>query len=337
MFFWMFFLLLNWKFCFYKNGRSTFGDIVIAAICYAAGGYIYVFIESCYSSTMGYLTTSFNEADAASYVRSLIAKKPYVITTAVCYHLEARYREVSYRDANGNTAYRTETYLERVNTWTGTHFFNFDFWKDNSDTNNIPLPKSGDILRIKLIKEIVFANEATRYSFTKQKQEFENSNRHRDTHMDITTDFNIARFKEHIMAYDPQTEIPCWMNKYCFVLWSILFLSWPFRIMLQCNTKKCFFKFLKEISIVPLETITQQPSAPSAENYPSQPCDISTVHYPDNDMTSPSNMMPSTSQPQVGEAPPTNLEAIGHSFFCQQQKPDSKLIGNQNNGYDHDS
>ena len=287
---------------------------------------------------MGYLKTNFDESNAENYVRSLIVKKPSVITTAVCYHFETRTRQVSFTDANGNTQYRTETYQERVDTWTGAHSFIFEFWKDNSDTNNIPLPKSGDKLRVKLTKEIEFSNEETKLSFLEQKERFASDNRHRDTHMDIETDFDIADFKEHMMAYDPQFGIPCWMNKECFVVSVFLCLSWPYRIVLQCATKKCFFKVLKEISIVPLETITKQPSAPPFNNHPPQ--QTNTVQYPDNDMTSSSSMMPFYSQPPIGEAPPAYIDAIqmnevadSRSPLHDQQQTAPNLIGNKNSGY----
>ncbi|MEO0686480.1 MAG: hypothetical protein AAFY76_15935, partial [Cyanobacteria bacterium J06649_11] len=126
------------------------GTILVAAYIFVGLGYLYVLIESCFSSVMGYLKMSFDSANAEQYVRSLLAKKPSVVTTAVCYHYETRYRTVTYTDANGNTQTRTETYQERVNTWTGAHVFVFDYWRDNSDTSNIPNPLFGEIIRVKL-------------------------------------------------------------------------------------------------------------------------------------------------------------------------------------------
>ena len=325
MLFWILFLIVNYIFGIYKIGPSTFTFIIVAAILYAICGYIYVMIESlCCSSTMGYLKTNFDESNAENYVRSLIAKEPIVMTTAICYHFETRTRTTSYRDANGHTQHRTETYQERVNTWTGAHVFNFNFWKDNSDTNNIPLPKSGERLRIKLAKEVVFSNEETKLSFLEQKERFASENRHRDAHMDIATDYGIAQFKEHIMAYDPQSGIPSWMNIKCFVLSVLLCLSWPYRIFLQSTTKKRRFTILKEISVVPLETIIQQPSTLIVDNLYPQLSDGSDVKYPGNDIKSPSKTMPVNPHPQVSEVPPAYIEVIQMNEVAN---------GNKNSGY----
>lgn len=259
VFFWVALLLLNMLVDFKDYGKYTMGTIIVAAYLFAAFGYLYVLVESCFSSVMGYLKMSFDKANAEQYVRSLLAKKPSVITTAVCWHYETRYRTVTYTDANGNTQTRTETYQERVNTWTGTHVFTFNYWRDISDTSNIPNPQFGEILRVKMSKVISFANDETSQEFTKQTTKFIDDNRHRDVYIDYGTDFLVDGFKEHMMAYDPNQGIPSWMNKYCFFVSTLFCLSWPFRFLMRRRTNKSMYKVLKEISILPLEAVTQQP------------------------------------------------------------------------------
>eukprot|EP00111_Clytia_hemisphaerica_P022075 TCONS_00064869-protein len=271
VFFWLFIMLLNWIIDLKDYGKITMGYVLTVAYALAAIGYLFVLFESCYSSVMGYLKMSFDKPNAEQYVRSLLVEKPSVVTTAVCYHYETRYRTVSYTDANGNTQTRTETYQERVNTWTGAHVFEFDYWRDNSDTTKIPNPQIGEILRVKLSKEISFANDETAREFTEQTTKFVDDNRYRDTFIDYGTDFQVDGFEEHMIAYDQNQGVPWWMNKYCFVVSTLFCLSWPFRCLLRRKTKKYAYQVLKEISILPLEAVTNQPCSQSVPPLQQQP------------------------------------------------------------------
>ena len=327
-------MICNSVFKWHESGKNTIGDILVAAICFIIFGYIYVVVESRFSSVMGHLQMRFDESNAEQYVRSLLSKKPAIVTSASCYHFETQYRQVPYTDSNGHTQYRTETYEERVTTWRGSHTFQYDYWKDNSDTANIPLPKFGEILRVKLSKEIIFSNHETETAFTEQTNKFINDNRHRDVHIDYDTDFDVAEFRGHMIAYNTQKGIPCWMNKYCFIFWSVFCLSWPYRYLIRRYTKKFVYKVQKEISIFPIKAITQQPTAPPSFHQLPPP-----QNHPASNNSDVTDFGPAKSYLPIDEVPPPYSEAIQLNEITIRLAPPACAVasnlGGQNQGYVH--
>ena len=56
VFFWVALLLLNMLVDFKDYGKYTMGTIIVAAYLFAAFGYLYVLVESCFSVSYTHLT-----------------------------------------------------------------------------------------------------------------------------------------------------------------------------------------------------------------------------------------------------------------------------------------
>eukprot|EP00111_Clytia_hemisphaerica_P004383 TCONS_00012548-protein len=233
-------------------GEYTIYNVFVVAIPLACFGYVFVLIESwCYSNMMGYLRFKFNVEDLMHYIQGLVQRRPNVVTVAQASHIESESRVVARQDSNGNTQYVTQTTSKKVISWEGHDVFPFNYWQDVSDKSNIP-KSYGEVVRVKLTKKILFANEVTERAFRTQQDAFVERNKHRDDKFEFWTDYEISGFQDHILYYDPQKGMPFWMDWLCFGCVAFIGFSWPYRCLFFCCTKTASFDIEKVVSLTPI-------------------------------------------------------------------------------------
>ena len=260
-------------------GEVTIYNVFVVAIPLACVGYVFVLIESCYSNVMGHLRFQHNVESLEHYIQSLLHRKPTLVTVAEAYHMEARTRQVYQRDSNGNSHWTTETYYQKVVSWEGEDHFQFNYWQDLSDKHNIP-KSYGELVRVRLTKNILFANDITETAFRTQQDAFVERNKHRDDNFKFWTKYEIAGFQDHVMYYDREKGLPCWMNWLCFAFFTFIGCSWPYRWLFFYRTKKTNYEITKVVSLNPIsnkierqaevccvQPIQGPPPLPSAPSY----------------------------------------------------------------------
>ena len=208
--------------------------------------YLYILLQSFWSNEKEYIQDNFEEEHVHEYFTNIFRQKPSISVSITCYHFETRSRTVNYTDPQGNPQSRLETYTETVITYRGSNKFSFNSWRDVSDRQKLPSIGS-KILRIKVIKDINFADEESSAAFNRFKEDYLNGNRYRDAYMDHSVEHDIPGFKERLMGCNRKP--PCWMNLPCFFLAHLLFLGWPYRWLLKGKTDKTEFVVKKEVSI----------------------------------------------------------------------------------------
>lgn len=211
-------------------------------------------METRLSSEHEYLFSKLENDDTAAFINTLCETPPTIVTTMECYHMETKTRQVTWTDANGNTQYRTETYMEKVTTWIGSESFDFNHWKDTSDMSKIPVCDSKTVLKVKLSKTIEFADEETSSAFNQQLMKFVDRNKHRDVYYNFDTNYDIPNFKERLLCFHKDYKIPFWMNGGCLWFASVMCCTWPFRLLLKRSSTKDKFAISKLVSLNPFNS-----------------------------------------------------------------------------------
>ena len=221
----------------------TIMSFIMIPLCY-----LYMLIESCCSAENQYLSSILTDVSAIGFVDQLKRKDPQRVMMVECYHWETRTRTVQYTDSNGNTQTRTETYQERVTTYTEEQVFPICYSQDISDRLELD---AYSVTRLKLTPDIDCGDEQTMMKFNEMRQQMIGDNEHRDEYIDFNYSDVIDGFKKRICAYTDPRRRPLWMNLGVFWLSSLFGLTWVFRIIFNCKTRKCEYTIKKLIYCTP--------------------------------------------------------------------------------------
>ena len=224
-----------------------------------------VYIESCFSKEKAFLSTKLEEEEMAMYLQDLFEARPSVSVNITCWHLETRTVTNTYTDANGNVQTNVQTITERVNTHFESAEFEFKSWRDISDRN--ALPRINGVTRLTLSKEFVLYDQQTTDALEALKNEMTEKNLGRDAFIDCDVIETLPNFKEYLLVKDPRTGIPCWMNLCCFWFCTLIWCTWPFRMLLNNRTESKKYNYRKEISIAENAFYTNfSPNGPAVLN-----------------------------------------------------------------------
>ncbi len=256
--FWIWFLYLcacmPTKCARYGELPST---LVIMAITIVPLAYLYIILESCCSNEKEYIANLADAGTVSTIVSNLRSTQPYILMRAVCYHYEIRTRTVSYTDANGNMQTRLETYTERVVTHYDTEFFNFNYWKDQSD-DVIKDVERYRVTKIKMYQTIMFGDMDTENACYEQYELFKDKNSNFDIYMDTFLDKEVPGYKKRMAAFiDPNTK-PWWMGLPMYWLSSVLCFTWPYRWLFRWATGSTHFNLTKTVYMTqPLDELEE--------------------------------------------------------------------------------
>jgi hypothetical protein len=186
----------------YSTGYAPW---IIVAL--AGGFYLSYLIESCCSPTWyslvrpcfdypkslfasGYLKGTKDTEGIHQHISRIKNVAPNLWFHIQCYHYETRTYTTT--DSRGVTTTHTETV--RVNTYSETDYFRYDAWDDISGEIK-GLSATSEITRVRFSKCFVFADEKTRGKYVAAANSIQSRNRHRDTHMDFSSGFNVAGYR----------------------------------------------------------------------------------------------------------------------------------------------
>jgi hypothetical protein len=211
--------------------------------------YIFYLIECCCSSSLSFLSNQQHVERAQSAVEAMQSQPPIVSMFVQCYHYETRTRTVSVRNSDGSTSLRTETYTERVVTYSETVYMPYGSWMDVtgavSGLANYPLSK----LHFDVAWEA--ADDETAAAQKAIGQELRERCRHFDVHMDYGEGATINEFQPHILALVGADAMPALLSVRWYWIFSLLLLSWPYRIWFERLSISKDITFRKVISLQP--------------------------------------------------------------------------------------
>ena len=207
-------------------------------------GVIGILVQLCISSNSKYLRHILHERTAAAYVDSFRGIAPKLTMHIECYHYETRYRTIT-ETVNGQTRTRTETYTERVVTYSGSKDFIYELSSDFS--GRIVGLESYSIAKLKLETEIVFADDYTRQCFVAEEAAFIAYNRYRDVHYNYSRNFYIPGLNERILSFVDPSNIPFYISFSFFLLSHLFLMQYFYILMLRGVSTQLVFKYRKTV------------------------------------------------------------------------------------------
>lgn len=102
---------------------------------------------------------------------------------------------------------------------------------------------------------------------------------YRDQNIAFESYFFIDGFKERICTYTDEKQIPYWANTWCFLIATVLGISWIFRLAFNWKSREIVYAIRKSVYNVPTSQLNLQGSeqvrVSLVETADSAPCAIS--------------------------------------------------------------
>ena len=189
------------------------------------------------------------EKSCKIYIKELTEQKPIVTMAVVAWHFETKSMMVTYTDANGQTAYRTETFVERVNDHEEVEQFPYIRWEDLSPDPQLLSLDPGKVTRIKLLTTVLFGDTETEEEFNRIRTELEENAQelYPSSNVEFTRWDAIPGLEERVCAYWESDEAKWWINIWVYVIMSLLLLTWFYRIAFTFVTQSTCFRVVKKV------------------------------------------------------------------------------------------
>ncbi|XP_038212661.1 transmembrane protein 151B-like [Zerene cesonia] len=207
-----------------------------------------VYLVECYHSTARIqLARRVDVAAVSARVHSMRTATPRVWWKAICYHYVRRKRQVT-RYRNGDAYTTTQVYYERVNTHSASTSFAHACCGQKDASRNLVLDTSTPITKVRFSKGFAFANIEAASEFEDQRSRFFAEHERFDDFMEMREGLDligVSSFKEYMVAYRDTDRCPWYSSQLLFWTLSCLLLSWPLRIVIECNTAYVHYTITK--------------------------------------------------------------------------------------------
>lgn len=171
-------------------------------------------------------------------IRAMREAMPIVWWKAVCYHYVRRTRQVT-RYRNGDAFTTTQVYYERVNSHTSSSAFDFSACGIKDISKSLGNLEGYPATKIRLSKGFSFATVEAENEFEDQRSNFFQEYERMDDYMETREGLdllNINTFKEYIIAFADNDNLPWYVSHKAFWFASLFLLSWPIRVLIEFKT-----------------------------------------------------------------------------------------------------
>ncbi|XP_052742087.1 transmembrane protein 151B-like isoform X2 [Bicyclus anynana] len=207
-----------------------------------------VYLVECYHSTARIqLAKRVDVAAVSARVHSMRTSTPRVWWKAICYHYVRRKRQVT-RYRNGDAYTTTQVYYERVNTHSASTSFAHACCGQRDASRNLVLDTNTPITKVRFSKGFAFANIEAASEFEDQRSRFFAEHERFDDFMEMREGLDligVSSFKEYMVAYRDTDRCAWYSSQLLFWTLSCLLLSWPLRIIIECNTAYVHYTITK--------------------------------------------------------------------------------------------
>ncbi|CAG9788103.1 unnamed protein product [Diatraea saccharalis] len=207
-----------------------------------------VYLVECYHSTARIqLARRVDVAAVNARVHAMRTAAPRVWWKAICYHYVRRKRQVT-RYRNGDAYTTTQVYYERVNTHSASTSFAHACCGQRDASRNLVLDTKTPITKVRFSKGFAFANIEAASEFEDQRSRFFAEHERFDDFMEMREGLDligVSSFKEYMVAYREADRCPWYSSQLLFWTLSCLLLSWPLRILIECNTAYVHYTITK--------------------------------------------------------------------------------------------
>ena len=91
-----------------------------------------------------------------------------------------------------------------------------------------------------------FANIESANDFEEQRSNFFEDNERFDDYLEMREGLDLvgANFQEYMVSHANKDRLPWYISQYAFWLFSLLLLSWPFRVLVEYQTSYIHFQVI---------------------------------------------------------------------------------------------
>ncbi|XP_044010592.1 beclin-1-like protein A isoform X2 [Aphidius gifuensis] len=204
-----------------------------------------VYLVECYHSPIRLdLHNGESQESVLTKLTQLRLVQPTIWWKAVSYHYVRRKRQVT-RYRNGDNYTTTQVYYERVNTHAATSLYFYDYCGVKDISKNLTMDSNLPITKITLSKGFAFSNMRSATEFEEARSRFFAEQELRDDYMEMREGLDLGYNFNSSTSLVAVLGKPWFTNSYVYWLLSALLLSWPLRIIIECNTQYADYQITK--------------------------------------------------------------------------------------------
>ncbi|XP_015119172.1 uncharacterized protein LOC107042588 [Diachasma alloeum] len=231
-----------------------------------------VYLVECYHSPIRLdLKHGESQDNILSKLAGLRLVQPTIWWKAVSYHYVRRKRQIT-RYRNGDNYTTTQVYYERVNTNAATSFYFYDYCGVKDISKELTMDAKIPITKITLSKGFAFSNMRSATEFEEARSRFFAEQELRDDYMEMREGLDLGYNFNASTTLVAVLGRPWFTNSYVYWCLSALLLSWPLRIIIECNTQYADYQITKLFGVnydtptsgEPIHASSSQLSAPGS-------------------------------------------------------------------------
>ncbi|KAK0096891.1 hypothetical protein PV326_003998 [Microctonus aethiopoides] len=204
-----------------------------------------VYLVECYHSPIRIdLHHSEPQDTVLSKLSQLKLAQPTIWWKAMSYHYVRRKRQII-RYRNGDHYTTTQVYYERVNTHAETSFYFYDYCGVKDISKDLALDSKIPITKITPSKGFAFSNMRSATEFEEARSRFFAEQELRDDYMEMREGLDLGYNFTTSTTLVSVFGRPWFTNSYVYWCLSALLLSWPLRIIIECNTQYADYQVTK--------------------------------------------------------------------------------------------
>ncbi|XP_011311303.1 uncharacterized protein [Fopius arisanus] len=204
-----------------------------------------VYLVECYHSPIRLdLKHGESQDSILSKLAGLRLVQPTIWWKAVSYHYVRRKRQIT-RYRNGDNYTTTQVYYERVNTNAATSFYFYDYCGVKDISKELTMDAKIPITKITLSKGFAFSNMRSATEFEEARSRFFAEQELRDDYMEMREGLDLGYNFNASTTLVAVLGRPWFTNTYVYWCLSALLLSWPLRIIIECNTQYADYQITK--------------------------------------------------------------------------------------------
>lgn len=207
---------------------------------------------------MKFLSRTIDKNGEGRHTNELTESDATLTLVVECFHMEQQSRELSRLNKQGHVKYYREFFRKAIVTWKGFKKIEFKNTADHSSPPNIGETlhrASNGMTRLNINSEIVFADSETEQEYQKIRDGFITSNRFRDRDIRCYVSGNLSGLQKEWLYLGNNDRPPIWVSKRVYIACTLLWLSWPYRILFSIATSKVEFTLKKSVSNVVTPTV----------------------------------------------------------------------------------
>jgi Protein tyrosine and serine/threonine kinase/TMEM151 family len=165
-----------------------------------------------------------------------------------------RTRTVYTRGPDGKQQAQQRSEQVRVVTHSEKIRFEHQQWTDASDAHAmeslaLPVHDRAAVYQIRFTKSREFDDVETANAYERTASEFRFANQYRDQQMDFHESFEIPGFDEHVLVFGDASQVPWWMNSFCYSICVLFCIVAIFRFQFDKFVTDKNFHIEKRVSI----------------------------------------------------------------------------------------